>query len=90
VWSASPAVAEILRTTWDDIHALGRQRGYWIEGEVKPMRPKELLDAILRQQRRPRSAAIFQELARRVGLAQCQDPAFTLLRDTLALWFAAP
>lgn len=31
----------------------------------------------------------FQDVARRVGLAQCQDPSFMLLRDTLALWFAA-
>lgn len=87
-WATSPAVPEVLRTTWDDIHARARQRGYWIEGEAKPTQPKELLDAILRQQKRPRSSAIYQELARRVGLAQCQDLAFALLRDTLTLWFA--
>ena len=32
---------------------------------------------------------ICQDLARCIGLAQCQDPSFVLLRDTLALWFAA-
>jgi len=31
---------------------------------------------------------LFQDVARRVGLVQCQDPSFVLLRDTLALWFA--
>jgi len=89
VWASSPVVPDVLRTTWDDIRALARQHAYWADGEMKPSQPKELLEAILRQQRRPRSSAIFQDLARRVGLAQCQDPAFTLLRETLALWFVA-
>lgn len=89
VWATSPAAPDVLRVTWDDIRALARQRSYWVEGDAKPVQPKELLEAILRQQRRPRSASIFQGLARRVGLAQCQDPSFVLLRDTLALWFAA-
>jgi hypothetical protein len=48
-----------------------------------------LLEAVLRQQGRPRSAAVFQELADRVGLAGCQDPAFVLLRETLVGWFGS-
>lgn len=87
VWVESPAVPEVLRTSWPDIHQLGRRRDFWREGEVKPHEPKALLEAVLRQQRRPRSAAIFQELAQRLGLASCTDPAFVLLRETLARWF---
>jgi hypothetical protein len=88
VWSGSKHVPEALRTTWDAIHTLAQERGYWAGGAPKPSRPKELLEAILRQQRRPRSSAIFQELARQVGLRRCQDPAFNRLRHALASWFA--
>lgn len=89
VWSGSEHVATVLRATWDEIHALASARGYWTAGAAKPSRPKELLEAILKQQNRPRSSAIFQQLAKHVGLARCQDPAFILLRDTLRQWFGS-
>jgi hypothetical protein len=87
VWADSTEVPGILRTSWDDIHALARKTGYWDEGQPKPRQPKELLEALLRQQRRPRSSALFQEIARKVGLSRCQDPAFVMLRETLQAWF---
>ena len=87
VWSTSPHVATVLRTKWDKIQKLAQKRGYWAKGQPKPTRPKELLQAILKQQRRPSSSSIFQELARKVGLARCQDQSFILLRDTVAGWF---
>lgn len=87
VWATSPVVPDVLRTTWVDIRELARRHGYWSDEGAKPHHPKDLLEAILKQQRRPRSSAIFQELARRVGLRQCQDPAFSLLRETLVRWF---
>lgn len=88
VWAISPHVPQVLRISWAEIHALAQGRGFWREGEAKPHQPKELLEAILTRQRRPSTAAIFQELARCVGLAHCQDPAFRLLRQTLQWWFA--
>ena len=87
VWADSPAVPEVLRTSRADIRALADRHGGWPEGHVKPNDPKALLEAVLRQQGRPRSAAIFQELAGRVGLAACTDPAFVLLRETLVGWY---
>ena len=87
IWSTSPHVATILRTKSDKIKKLAQKRGYWTKGEAKPTRPKELLQDILKQQRRPSSSSIFQQLARKVGLARCQDPSFILLRETLARWF---
>ena len=86
-WADSPAVPEVLRTSWTDIRALADRHGGWPEGHAKPNDPKALLEAVLRQQGRPRSAAIFQELAGRVGLAACTDPAFVLLHETLVGWF---
>jgi hypothetical protein len=86
-WANSPAVPEVLRTSWADIRALADGHGGWSQGRAKPNDPKALLEAVLRQQGRPRSAAVFQELADRVGLAACTDPAFVLLRETLVGWF---
>ncbi len=83
IWSDSPVVAEELRKPWNSIYTLAQKRGDWLKGQPKPIRPKELLDAILRQQNRPRSSAIFQAIARRVGLTRCQDKAFILLRQTV-------
>jgi hypothetical protein len=88
IWATSSHVPEVLRTSWDEIHILAQARGYWLAGHNKPSQPKELLEAILKRQHRPRSAAIFQELVRRVGFARCQDPAFLLLCQTLKAWFA--
>ena len=87
VWAGTPVVAEVLRTDWSRIHDLARQRGYWTEGRIKPEQPKLLLEAVLRQQRRPRSSAVFQAIAERISLTRCTDPSFALLRETLARWF---
>jgi hypothetical protein len=89
VWSQSPHVAEILRTSWENIRALAETSGYWTQEQAKPADPKRLLEDILAQQRRPRSSAIFQALARQVGLAGCIDPAFTRMREALTRWFSA-
>lgn len=87
VWSTSSVVVEELRTTWDEVHSVARQKGHWQDGEAKPHRPKELLEEILRRNRRPLSAALFQSLARRVSLQSSSDSSFVLLRDTLSAWF---
>jgi hypothetical protein len=89
VWANSPIVPEVLRTSWEAIRVLADRHGYWREGAAKPHEPKALFEAVLWQTRRPRSGAIFRELARRVGLAGCQDMAFVLLRETLAGWFGS-
>lgn len=87
VWADSKQVPDVLRTTWEEIRTMAQRRGYWSVGMPKPSRPKELLEEILRQQRRPRSSSIFQDLARRVSVKHCQDPAFNRLRQTLGSWF---
>lgn len=87
VWATSGVVPDVLRTTWEEIRSLADRLDCWEAGRPKPSAPKELLEALLRQQRRPRSSALFQELARRVSLGGCQDPAFVLLRETLVHWF---
>ncbi len=57
--------------------------------QSKPDRPKEAMEKILRMQRKPRSSAIYLELAQKVGLKHCQDCAFRKLKETLSSWFPA-
>ena len=89
VWSDSPEVDVSLG--W-----AGRQpplrkwlvaKGSWAEGDPKPADPKRALEQALREARIPRSSAIYGELARKVGLRHCQDPAFARLTATLRSWF---
>jgi hypothetical protein len=89
VWSDSPHVER----------ALGWERGpaplrSWLQekslleaGVAKPARPKEAVELVLRTVRRPRSSAIYLELARSVSTDRCTDPAFLKLRRCLREWF---
>jgi hypothetical protein len=58
------------------------------EGAVKPERPKEALEAALREVRKPRSSALYEALALKLSLAKCTDPAFGKLRTVLQRWFS--
>ena len=89
VWASSPHVPTELGMTWQQIKELAEQEGYWPPGATKPARPKELLEDVLYRTRKRRSSALFTRLARRIGLAACQDAAFVRLRETLQTWFPA-
>ena len=87
VWSTSPHVPRLLGTNWKTIKDLGDQTGYWQEGEIKPSRPKEFLEEVLRSTRKRRSAALYQQLAQKVGLSRCQDDSFHRFCEVLQGWF---
>ncbi|MBA2226784.1 hypothetical protein [Thermogemmata fonticola] len=53
----------------------------------KPARPKELMEALLREKRIPRSSSLYLKLAQKVSLSNCSDPAFLKLRQILQEWF---
>lgn len=65
------------------------ERGHLPSSTAKPPNPKAAIDAVLYQQKLPRSAKLFGDLARNVSLARCQDRAFQKLRSTLQRWFPA-
>lgn len=83
-------------------HCLGWRRGrgtlrrwlearkLWTPGRAKPEAPREALDEVLRELRRPRSSALYRCIAERVSLAGCTDPAFRKLASTLARCFPPP
>ena len=88
VWADSPHVARALR--WPTLRGLRtwlEGRGLWGPEEQKPIRPKEAMEAALRQAREPRSTAIYVKIARAVDFSECQDPSFLSFRTTLTSWF---
>lgn len=54
---------------------------------VKPPRPKEAAEWVLRQTRRPRSSSIYQQLAAEISIRGCSDPALRAMRAQLHDWF---
>lgn len=89
VWSPSPAVDEAVGWARREpgLRTWLSQRGLLPADEVKPARPKEALEAALREVRIPRSSAIYRRIAETVGLRRCQDPSFRRFRQILADWF---
>lgn len=88
VWTPANCVARVLG--WSDFPTLNA----WLCGNglaqsvsQKPNRPKEAMEVALRCARIPRSSALYKELAEKVPLAACTDPAFRKLKDVLRRWF---
>ncbi len=89
VWSDSPEVDRSLG--W-----AGRQpgladwlvsEGYCTAGQGKPNTPKKAFEEALQIAKKRRSSAIHHQLALRVGLGRCTDPAFLKLKGLLRQWF---
>lgn len=66
-----------------------QQKGLWRVGDPKPSRPKEGLERVLLEVRRPRSSSLYECLGLSVNTDNCEDPAFQKLRQTLGRWFPA-
>ena len=90
VWSDSPHVERILG--WEE--QLTSLRNWLLDKdfleaeEIKPSRPKEALEMTLRFVQKPRSSSIYEQLAKSVGFARCQDQSFLKLKNVLRTWFS--
>jgi hypothetical protein len=89
VWSDSPHVEKALGWQPGDPRLVDwlRGEGFLEQGQLKPTRPKEAVEKALRRAQRPRSSALFTQLARQVSTERCLDPSFAKLRSTLQGWF---
>jgi len=90
MWGAENSLKSILG--WSDPGSIRdwlREQGFEFDNREKPVRPKEALETVLRKLRTPRSSAIYEELAGKLSLSRCIDPAFVRLRTTLQRWFPA-
>jgi len=89
VWSDSPQVDNSLG--WAGRTPALRpwlvEKGFVTQSERKPERPKEAVEAALHFVGKPRSSSVYRELAERVSLRRCTDPAFQKLIATLQAWF---
>ena len=63
------------------------EQGYLQRGSQKPKDPKSAYLKALRTVKKSKSAALFLQLAERVSLDRCHDPAFLKLKSTLRGWF---
>lgn len=91
VWADSPHVSRILgwRPDRGPLRDWLDREGFAADALGKPQPPKAAMERVLRTMRRPRSSAIYLELARRVGLRGCRDDAFLKLGRCLKEWFPA-
>lgn len=89
VWSDSPNVDRALGWGPDrpPLRDWLRQRGLLDPDGIKPRRPKEAMEQALRAAGRPRSASIYAQLGKRVGVNRCTDATFAELRQVLQRWF---
>lgn len=85
-----------MRGLTDYLHwtSMGYSLGQWLEhqgfltpGENKPRDPKSAFLTLLRQLDWPQSSDTYGELAQRLELDGCTDPAFAKLRSALSRWF---
>jgi len=91
VWSASPHVDRILG--WGErIPPLRNwlvEQNFVSKPDEKPSRPKEAMKAAMSHSGKPRSSAVFRELAANVRFAECQDRSFVRFVNCLREWFPA-
>lgn len=88
LWQDNPHVAQVLRyNRQPPLRQLLAQNNWWPQGAVKPPRPKEAAEWVLRQTRQPRSSSIYQQLAARISINGCTDPAFLAMHTQLRTWF---
>jgi len=89
VWSDSPEVDHCLGWSGQtqSLRDWLRERGHWSPNAPKPSDPKAAVEEALRAVRKPRSSAIYAELAQRVSVRRCVDPSFEHFGQVLRGWF---
>lgn len=88
LWQDNPHVAAVLKYQGHvSLRQWLQENGWWPQGTAKPPQPKEAAEWVLKQTRQPRSSAIYQQLAARIGIAGCTDGAFLALHAQLQAWF---
>ena len=89
VWSDSPHVPEILgwSTGYTQLRNWLVTRKLWPKASPKPTEPKQAMKEAMKKARSQQSSRVFSELAGKVSLHGCKDPAFKELAETIQRWF---
>lgn len=89
-WSDSPHVSSVLGwcgTSGENLRDWLSEKGFLDADRPKPDRPKEAVLDVLKETRKPLSAALYRELAEKVSLNRCHDPAFLKFKQKIRKWF---
>ncbi|RJP23325.1 MAG: hypothetical protein C4527_20460 [Candidatus Omnitrophota bacterium] len=91
IWSDSPHVDEICgwRFQQQNLRNWLYEEGFIKSGEVKPKNPKKAFQTALRRSQTQFSSHLFHQLAQKVSLERCTDPAFLKFKKTLQIWFSS-
>ncbi|HLX60243.1 MAG TPA: hypothetical protein VKX17_03065 [Planctomycetota bacterium] len=91
IWGSDNAIKQVIK--WPiggTIRNWIKGKGFNVSENSKPDRPKEALEAVLRELDIPRSSSLYHEITSRISLARCKDMAFQRMRQKLASWFPPP
>jgi len=88
MWGADSHLRAMLDWTFpEDVRAWLVSESFVFDADGKPERPKEALEAACKRAQTPRSSARYEQVARRISLTKCKDPAYQRLRVSLVTWF---
>jgi hypothetical protein len=88
MWGSDNAVEETIGwPSGKGVREWLRGNGFTFHPNDKPLRPKEAMEAVLRELQKPRSSALYRRVASKISLRRCTDPAFQRLRQQLTTWF---
>ncbi len=89
VWVNSPHLAQEM--DWEDTETLNNwlsEKGLKNQNDAKPPRPKEAFEDALKETGKPRSSAIYQNIAEKASFKGCIDTNFQKLKSTIINWFS--
>ena len=88
IWQDSPHLADVFGfKLHNSLKMWLQEQGAWSANDTKPARPKEAVELTLRAAGTPVSASLYRELASKIGIKNCSDPAFQRLCERLRDWF---
>jgi len=95
IWQDNPHVDEAfehvrppsLRQKLATVKHKSSGQALWPPGEAKPPDPKAAVEAVLSMYQLGPASPVFNEIASKIGVGQCQDAAFQKLRAALQRWF---
>ncbi len=90
VWGSDNVMQDVIGWCEDlGIRKWLANRGYEFHQNQKPVLPKEALQTLMEQLRRPRSSALYEKVTAKISLRNCNDPSFNRLKTTLQKWFSS-
>ncbi len=89
IWVKSTHMQNTISWDFDvDIYDWLHNTGQKAPNQLKPSKPKEAFEAVLRKSFTARSSFIYEDIAKNASYRSCIDPAFVKMIGQLKTWFA--